>query len=113
MAGAVSRTMFSCVTTTRRVTVSKAYMVFTQDIKDEKGMLAYQEKARPTIQANLVAADESFEVLEGKWHGRRTVILEFESEEAAKAWYNSPAFQEALPLRQAAADTNGVLIHGI
>ena len=44
--------------------------------------------------------------------GNQTVILEFESVEAAKAWYNSPEYQEAIPLRQKAADCNAVIVKG-
>ena len=53
------------------------------------------------------------EVLEGQWHGTQTVVLEFESVEAAREWYNSDAYQEAAKLRQAAADCNGVIVSGL
>jgi uncharacterized protein (DUF1330 family) len=39
-------------------------------------------------------------------------VLEFESVEAARDWYTSAAYQAALPLRQAAADCNAVIISG-
>ena len=96
--------------------MAKAYAVFTEDIKDPAGMEAYGAKAGPTIMqsgANVLAVADNVETLEGQWHGTRTVVLEFESVEAAKAWYNSPGYQEAIPLRQAAADSNGVIIPGI
>jgi uncharacterized protein (DUF1330 family) len=32
--------------------------------------------------------------------------------EAAQAWYRSPGYQAAIPLRQAAADTNAVIVSG-
>ena len=41
-----------------------------------------------------------------------TVILEFPSVEAAQAWYRSPEYQAAVPVRQAAAHCNGVIIAG-
>ena len=56
--------------------------------------------------------DELVETLEGEWHGTQTVLLEFESVEAAKEWYYSDAYQEAVKLRQAAADCNGAIISG-
>ena len=52
------------------------------------------------------------ETLEGQWHGTQTVLLEFESVEAAKQWYHSDEYQAAAKLRQAAADCNGVIISG-
>ncbi len=40
------------------------------------------------------------------------MLLEFESVDAAKEWYYSDAYQEAVKLRQAAADCNGVILSG-
>jgi uncharacterized protein (DUF1330 family) len=39
------------------------------------------------------------EVLEGDGPAGRIVILEFDSQERARDWYNSPAYQDILPLR--------------
>ena len=50
--------------------------------------------------ATILAFDQNAEVLEGEWHGTQTVLLEFESAEAAREWYNSDAYQEAVKLRQ-------------
>ena len=59
--------------------------------------------------ATMLAFDQKAEQLEGEWHGTQTVLLEFESVEAASEWYYSDAYQEAAKLRQAAADCNGVI----
>jgi hypothetical protein len=40
------------------------------------------------------------------------IVLEFASVEAARAWYESPGYQAAIPLRQAAADANVVIVSG-
>jgi uncharacterized protein (DUF1330 family) len=40
------------------------------------------------------------------------VILEFESVEAARSWYESSDYQAAIPLRQAGAETNVAIIAG-
>src|SRR4051794_35801076 len=94
----------------------KAYVVFTEDIRDQDGMGAYSQKAMPTIAqsgAKVLVASEEAEVLEGDWHGSRTVILEFESPEAARSWYDSPEYQAAIPLRQAVAAANAVILPGL
>ena len=62
--------------------------------------------------ATILAVDTEPEVLEGDWHGDQTVLLEFESVDAAREWYDSDAYQEAAKLRQAAADCNGVILSG-
>ena len=61
----------------------------------------YVAKAVPTIPANarILAVDTASEVVEGDPADHRTVIIEFEDREAFRAWYDSPAYQEVLPLR--------------
>ncbi len=62
--------------------------------------------------ATVLAFDGKAETIEGQWHGNQTVLLEFESVDAAKEWYYSDAYQAAAKLRQAAADCNGVILSG-
>jgi uncharacterized protein (DUF1330 family) len=93
----------------------KGYVIFTEAIRDPDGMNAYGRASGPTIGehgAKVLAVDEHVEVLEGQWHGDRTVVLEFESVEAARKWYTCDAYQAAIPLRQAAAESNAVIISG-
>jgi uncharacterized protein (DUF1330 family) len=59
----------------------------------------------------LAFADRS-EVIEGKTDLPRTVVLRFDSREAAMAWYNSPAYQAVLPLRLEASEGYAVLVEG-
>ena len=42
--------------------------------------------------------------LEGGWDDERLIILEFETAEAAWAWYRSAEYQRLRELRQGAAD---------
>jgi uncharacterized protein (DUF1330 family) len=94
--------------------VPKAYILITEDVKDPAGMAEYAKLAGKAMAgATLLAFDSAPETLEGEWHGSQTVLLEFESAEAAKEWYHSDAYQQALPLRQAAADCHGAILHGL
>jgi uncharacterized protein (DUF1330 family) len=94
--------------------VSKGYIVITEDVKDPEGMTEYAKLAGKAMAgATILAFDQNADVLEGEWHGTQTVLLEFESPEAAREWYHSDAYQEAVKLRQAAADCNGAILHGL
>lgn len=95
--------------------MSKGYVIFTEAITDPVGIAEYAKAAGKAMGSGVkvLAFDSKFEVLEGEWHGNQTVILEFESPEAARAWYESEEYQAAIPLRQAAADSNGVLVTGL
>jgi uncharacterized protein (DUF1330 family) len=94
----------------------KAYAIFTEAITDHAGMGEYGRAAFPTLMshgARVLAVDNSPEVLEGAWHGSQTVLLEFDSVEAARAWYDSQEYGTAKLLRQAAATTNAAILHGL
>jgi uncharacterized protein (DUF1330 family) len=60
----------------------------------------------------MLAVGDQVTVLEGEWHGNPTVILERESVAAVRGWHASATYQAAVPLRQAAADSNAVIVSG-
>src|ERR1700722_19923808 len=94
-------------------TMPKGYVILTESIKDPEGMKAYGRAAGAAMGGvNILAVDTKPETIEGTWHGDQTVVLEFESVDAARAWYESDAYQAAAKLRQAAADCNAVIISG-
>ena len=86
--------------------------VIVQGKIEDRGMLdQYVAKVMPTIgshQGRVVAFDEEPEVVEGSIEHPRTVILEFPSMTPFRAWYDSPEYQEILPLRL--KSTPGTLI---
>jgi uncharacterized protein (DUF1330 family) len=95
--------------------VPKGYLIFTEDIHDETAMGDYAGKAAATLfgaGARVLAVADDPSTLEGTWHGTRTVLLEFDSVDAARAWYDSPDYAAIRPLRQAAADCNVALLPG-
>lgn len=93
----------------------KGYVIFTEETRDQAALDAYVGQAVPTLtehNGRPIVVDDAFETVEGTWHGSRIVIVEFDSVDAAKAWYNSPAYQAVKPLREAAADCNVVIVGG-
>jgi uncharacterized protein (DUF1330 family) len=93
--------------------VPKGYVILTEAIKDPEGMKAYAQAAGSAMTgANVLAVDRAPQIIEGNWHGDQTVVLEFESVDAARAWYESEGYQKAAKLRQAAADCNAVIVAG-
>ena len=82
-----------------------AYFIAQYVVNDPKLYREYQGGAGPTIQkagGELVAFDVAAQTIEGKPPGPQTVIIKFESAEAAKAWYDSPAYQAVVGKRLAA-----------
>ena len=93
----------------------KGYVILTEDIKDPEGMKAYARAASGSMSrggCKVLAVDTKAQVVEGNWHGHQTVVLEFDSVDAARAWYESEEYQKAAKLRRAAADCNVVILSG-
>ena len=93
----------------------KGYIVVTEDIKDPEGFKTYMGEAAKAMDESvkILSFDPGPEVLEGNWHGPQTILMEFESVDAARDWYNSDLYQNAAKLRQAVADCNVAIISGI
>jgi uncharacterized protein (DUF1330 family) len=84
-----------------------AYFIAQYVVNDPKLYREYQAAAAPSIQAGggeVVAFDVAAETIEGTPPGPHTVIVKFESTEAAKAWYGSPGYQTAVGKRLAATE---------
>ena len=92
------------------------YFVAQEKVTDQAGMDAYGKAAGPTLAgtgAKPLIVDNNVQTIEGDWHGSRLVVLEFEDEAAFRAWYDSPAYQEAVKLRFAASDSRAALAKGL
>jgi len=84
-----------------------AYFIAQYVVKNPQLYREYQAGAGKTIQAaggELVAFDVAAETIEGKPPGPQTVIVKFESPEAAKAWYRSPEYQAVVGKRLQATE---------
>jgi uncharacterized protein (DUF1330 family) len=93
--------------------VPKGYVLLTETITDPAGMGAYAKAAGSAMAgATILAVDQKPAVIEGSWECTQTVLLEFDSVQAANDWYYSDAYQAAAKLRQAAATCNGVILNG-
>ncbi len=93
-----------------------AYIIADINVTDAVGYAPYREAAQKSIAAHggrYVARGGAVEVLEGKWDPARLVIIEFASIDAARKWYHSPEYQQALKIRQACSSGNVVLTEGL
>jgi uncharacterized protein (DUF1330 family) len=83
-----------------------AYVLFgLVDVSDPAGLAAYRASAPQTMEGRgvrFVAGPKIAETLEGE-PLQGAVILEFPSVEEARAWYRSPAYQQAAEHRWGAS----------
>lgn len=93
-----------------------AYVVLIRERTTDAAELAlYRQKAaaaRAGHDITPLASYGAFEVLEGA-SMEGAVILRFPSVEAARSWYASPDYQNALPHRLKGADCRMFLIEGV
>ena len=92
-----------------------AYIVVQVDITDPERFAEYRTMVPASLEAyggRFLARGGATETLEGDWQPSRLVILEFESVEQAKRWWDSDEYREARDLRQASADTQMVVVEG-
>jgi uncharacterized protein (DUF1330 family) len=92
-----------------------AYAIFIRNsISDPEAMKIYgglaAKAGSPKMKALAVYGPT--ETLEGQ-PSEGVVLIEFPTMEDAKAWYNSPAYQEALPHRLRGSDYRVLLFQGL
>jgi len=94
----------------------RAFIIFQENLQDREKFDAYRKVVMPTLAPFagkfLVRGGQST-IIEGEWPFERTVILEFPSRADAEGWYNSPAYQEILPLRLSSMTCNAVIVDGV
>ena len=92
-----------------------AYIVVSYDIVDSEGYEGYLPGVVPLLEkhgAEVLVADYDASALEGEARNVY-VVLRFESEEAALAWYNDPAYEPVKKIRfDSCANSNLVLARG-
>lgn len=92
------------------------YFIAQVEIHDAEGYAAYMAAAGPTLadgSVKILALDEQPEVIEGEWFGPKTIVMEFDSEESFRKWYDSPAYQEAAKLRATATTARSALVKAL
>ena len=93
----------------------KGYVISRVDVTDPEAYARYVEAGTKAIAAHggrPLARGGRHEALDGKARARN-VVIEFDSYEAARAYFYSAEYQAARALRQGAADMEMVLVEGI
>jgi len=93
----------------------KGYWIGHVDITDPeryKDYIAANAVAFRKYGARFLVRNGTCEVPEGSLAGRRHVVIEFDSYEAAKACYDSPEYQAAIEIRREASTGDLVIIEG-
>jgi len=95
---------------------AKGYVIVqVSEITDPAAYETYRPLAGETVAAHggrFIVRGGAAERFEGEGPAERNVVIEFPSLAAAKAWYHSPEYQQALQIRLAASTGSLVIVEG-
>ena len=95
---------------------TRGYVVAHLEVTDAEAFDAYRQRVPEVIHRHggrYLIRGGRVHPLEGDWPVERLVVLEFDSVEKARAFYDSPEYQELIPLRQAGATGTLAIIEGM
>lgn len=93
-----------------------AYIIAQATVTDPQAYEEYKKLAATAVASyggRYVVRGGATHLLEGNWSPPRLVILEFESADQARRFYNSPEYQAARQARQGAASMNMLVVEGL
>jgi uncharacterized protein (DUF1330 family) len=96
--------------------VMPAYVIVNIEVRDRERYTQYIQVAPESIArygGRYIVRGGKTEVLEGSWQPKRFVMLEFESVERAKAWWDSEEYRGPKAMRQSAANTDLFIVEGM
>jgi len=91
-----------------------AYVIAEVDVTNPEGYGKYSPLATESIThhgGRFVVRGGKTEVLEGEWSAR-IVVIEFESLDAARAWYDSDDYQAAAAIRHENSQGRIIAVEG-
>ena len=95
--------------------MKKGYLIIRINIRNAQLFQQYpplSTKAVEKFGGKYLIRGGAFEVVEGAWPAERTTVVEFESFDKAKEFYNSLEYLEAKKVRQDSAESDFILIEG-
>src|ERR1700758_4127916 len=98
------------------VTAMTVYAIAQLRFTDRAAYDRYQARFMGVFRRHpgtLLAADESPEVVEGRWDREKVVLMSFPDEAAFRGWAQSPEYQDISRDRRAGADTVVLLVKGL
>ncbi len=95
--------------------MKKGYLIIRVNINNTELFQQYPPLSTKAVEkygGKYLIRGGAFNVVEGEWPAERTTVVEFESFEKAKEFYDSLEYNEAKIVRQKSADTDFILIEG-
>lgn len=92
------------------------YLMIEAEVTDSGRYALYRQAVTPLIErcgGRFLVRGGEVEVFEGEYDGRRRVVIEFESQEAARAFWDSPEYGDVKKLREGAGVGTAIGVEGV
>lgn len=92
------------------------YLMIEAEVTDPERYAAYRAAVTPLIDrfgGRFLVRGGEVEVFEGEYDGRRRVVIEFESQKAARAFWHSPEYADVKKLREGAGVGAAIGVQGV
>jgi uncharacterized protein (DUF1330 family) len=93
-----------------------AYVIVDLDVKDHAALEGYRRAVPGTLEkygGRFLVRGGATDVLEGDWHPKRVVLLEFPTMDALKRWYHSEEYKPLITLRQRHSTGDLIAVEGV
>jgi len=92
------------------------YLISTIDVRDPAGYEQYKKLVPPLLAkygGRFLVRGGATEHKEGDWHPKRVVVVEFESMDKARAFYDSAEYTQAKRIRQQTSVGSVLFVEGV
>ena len=92
------------------------YVIADVQVTDEALFDEYRKLVPGTVAAyggKYLVRGGDWEVREGEWTPTRTVVLQFDSVELAREWYDSPEYAAPKQMRIKSTNSSVVIVDGV
>ncbi len=93
-----------------------AYVIADIEVREPAGYAVYRKMAQEALTRHggrFLVRGGHHEIFEGDWVPSRLVVLEFDSVEQAKKWWESEEYRPAKQLRQRTAKSSMLVVEGV
>lgn len=93
-----------------------AYYIAEFQLTDPEGIKPYSQNVESTFKpfsGRFIVRGGNMDVREGFGAQGRLIIIKFDSLTQAKEWYESPAYQALIPIRQRSGNTRTYIVEGL
>jgi uncharacterized protein (DUF1330 family) len=100
----------------QQVRTPHGYVIAEAEVTDPEALQKYGEKIAETLAPfnhRYVASTSKIQALEGDPPKSRVVVIEFDSVQKAREWYDSRAYAAIRPIRQRAAKSRIFIVEGV